>query len=398
MLGTVGIGVGSVGVGGCLRLQGEDEEPTADGETSDTGVNDENRDGGEDGAGEATLVENWTAEPGIEYIWTDGGTFYFNGYNAAAEAAHGSGLQWADDVSYDGATDNLAADAFGTDGRYVVFGYIPDPDGYETIGGHFHAYDAVSEEKVWTFGAPSDGKHNFAIGATVVDDVAVVATTDYGPRSEQEPLVAGIDLATGEELWRTDRSTLPRSYVQYLGSFGGSVYVGMRSEGAYVLDPDTGSLRAVREDWDVMKIYGESCGQIHGQTFFAASRRNGIGAYPIGDTGVSWRNGDVGTASTAPAVDNSLVVVGTDSGDVHALDRETGESQWDTNIGTTVGAVTTSALRVWVADRDTGLTAYDRSDGTRVHRSTKPVNRSALAVIDDVLLLGGNGARAYWIE
>ena len=60
-------------------------------------------------------------------------------------------------------------------------------------------------------GAPSDGKHNLAIGATVVDDVVVLAVSDYGTEDTLEPLVWGVDVETGETRWRADGSVLPAS-------------------------------------------------------------------------------------------------------------------------------------------------------------------------------------------
>ena len=97
-------------------------------------------------------------------------------------------------------------------------------------------------------------------------------------------------------------------------------------------------------------------------------------------------------------VDSSLVTVGTEAGTVFAFDRSTGELVWDIRIDGSVGAIDMSALRVWVADEETGLTAYDRTDGTRLHRSTKPINGSDIAVSDDVVILGKQDIRGYYIE
>jgi outer membrane protein assembly factor BamB len=383
------VGAGVVGTSGCLRLRNE-AEAQGEGETQDEA---------DEAAGEeparVTLSENWTADPSIDFVWTESGTFYFNGYNAATEAVHGSGVQWTNEVSGEKAEANLGADVFTTDGRHVVFGYIPDDN--KDLGGHFHAYDTVTGEQLWSFGAPSDGKHNFAMGATMVDTTAIVAACHFGNERDQEPLVWGLDVETGEEVWRTGRETLPTSFIHHIGSYDGDVYVTMLSGGTQILDSGTGSLLDTRDSWSVLRSWGEACGQLRGDTFFAATRDE-ISAHPVGETGLEWSNADVGTASTAPAVDNSLVVVGTSSGGIHAFERASGEKRWESSIDGTVGSVETSGLRVWVADRETGLTAYDRDTGTTVHRSTQPINGSDIAVIDDVILFGGDGARAYSIE
>ena len=185
--------------------------------------------------------------------------------------------------------------------------------------------------------------------------------------------------------------------ITYLGNYDGEIYVCTRSDGMYILDPETGTVTDVRESWTVGSGRGQSCGQIHGDTLFAHSL-DGVHAYSVGDDGLEWTTTNIDRPSTAPVVDNSLMVVGTESGNVYALDRPTGKIRWETNIDGTVGSITTSPLRVWVADSETGLTAYDRENGNLVHRSTKPLDGSDIIVVDEVLLLGGNGVRAYSID
>lgn len=383
------MGSGIVATSGCLRFQDGDSSTS-----SGTSSNETSSDGE---SGEVTLTESWTDENGVDFIWTNEGTFYYNDYNYAAEATHGNGVRWSADATYDGVDENLAADAFAIDDDYVVFGYIPDPEGNQERGGHFHAYEIRSGEKVWESGAPSDGKHNQAIGATVVNGIAVLAASDYSDESEQEPLVRGVDIETGETRWEADRSTLPDSRINFLGSYGGNVYVGMQSDGMQVLAGDAGTLVETHDSWYVDQSWDESMGQIHGETLFAVWDET-LNAHPVGENGLSWSNSGLGDLYTPPAVDNSLVVVGTDGGDVYAFERGSGETRWEASITNSVGAIETTASRVWVGDTDIGLTAYDRESGSQVHRSTKPVNGDDIAVTDDVLLLGGDAATAYTID
>ncbi|GGI99861.1 hypothetical protein GCM10008995_07150 [Halobellus salinus] len=404
LLATVGAGVGLGGTSGCLRLTDEGNETTSAPETATTTERQSTgTTAGEGSAGAVTLTENWVGDPGVDFAWTAGGSIYFNDFNGAGRASHGSGVKWEQETTYDGFESNLGADAFAVDEQYVTFGYRPDPEDSDTLGSHFHTFDEATGEKLWAFGAPADGKHNTAAGATTVDGTVVVAASSYGARREQEPLVVGLDAESGEEQWRTETPTLPAGFVTYVGEYAGAVYVGLGYQGVRVLDPDTGSLARVEESWPVSRSFAASRGQIHGDTLFSVQRSgpedgSSLNAYPLGTNGREWSETFDGTATAGPVVDNSLVTVGTEAGRVYAFDRSTGESVWNIRIDGSVGAIDTSGLRVWVADEETGVTAYDRADGTRLHRSTKPVNGSDIAVSDDVLILGGNGIRGYSIE
>ena len=376
-----------------------EESPTADetssGGTTSTHTPSTGTSAG-DGSEDVTLTESWTDEDGVDNIWTREGTFYYNDYNYAAEASHGDGISWSADTTYDGIDANLGADAFAADGRYVVFGYTPDPGENEEWGAHFHAYQRYDGEEIWSVGAPSDGKHINAAGATVVGNIAVLATSGFGRESEQEPLLYGVDIETGETVWQTDQSVLPAALLRYLGSFNGDVYLGT-TKGVQVLASETGEVTETHDSWYISRDGLESLGRMHGETLFAGWQDR-IDAHPAGNNGVSWSNTVLGRISTTPAADNSLVVVGTEDGNVYAFERESGETRWEASITNSVAAIETTGSHVWVGDTDIGLTAYDRESGELVHRSAKPVNGDDIAVADDELLLGGDTATAYNIN
>jgi outer membrane protein assembly factor BamB len=388
------MGGGIAGISGCLRLQDEAsstaEEPSTSSETSSDGAPSDDESEG------VPLTESWTDEGGVDHIWTREGTFYYNDYNYAAEASHGDGVSWSVDTTYDGGDENLGADAFAANSRFVVFGYSPDSGADETRGAHFHAYRRYDGEEMWAVAAPSDGPHNLAAGATAVDGVVALAVSDSGEGDERDPLVYGVDIETGETRWQAGQPAIPAAYVRYLGSYDGDLYLGT-TEGVQVLATETGEVTETYDSWYVGTARLESLGQIHGETLFAGWVET-VEAHSLGDDGVSWSNAEVGRVSTTPAVDNSLVVVGTDGGDVYAFERGSGETRWEASITNSVGAIETTASRVWVGDTDIGLTAYDRETGSQVHRSTKPVNGDDIAVTDDVLLLGGDAATAYTID
>jgi outer membrane protein assembly factor BamB len=347
-----------------------------------------------DGSDEVTLTEIWTDENGVDNIWTREGTFYYNDYNYAAEASHGDGVRWSADTTHDGVDGNLGADAFAADDSYVIFGVTPDGE-HQDEGAHFHAYRRYDGEQMWVVVAPPDGPHNLAAGATVVDDIAVLAVSDYGEGDERDPLVYGVDIETGEMRWQVDESVLPRSYVRYVDSYDGDVYVGLQ-ESVQILAGDTGE-SIETHDWYAGTYRLESLAQIHGDTLFTAWIDT-LDAHPVGGNGVSWSNSDLGRVYTTPVIDNSLVVVGTGEGNVYAFERQSGETRWEASITNAVAAIETTSSHVWVGDTDIGLTAYDRETGSLVHRSTKPVNGDDIAVADETLLLGGDTATAYTIN
>ena len=396
------LGAGLTGTGGCLRLvNGGDSTPAASetspaSETPQDPLTATTSEGTptSDGSGAVTLTEVWTDDNGVDNIWTREGTFYYNDYNYAAEASHGDGVRWSADTTHDGVDENLGADAFAADGRYVIFGYTPDGD-HEDAGAHFHAYRRYDGEDAWVVAAPSDGTHNQAVGATVVDGLAVLAVSDYGPGDERDPLVYGVDVETGEVRWQVDESVLPPSYIRYLDSYDGDVYVGL-PDTVQVLAADTGD-PIEAHSWLAGTSRLESLARIHGETLFTAWP-GGFDAHPVGDNGVSWSKTDFDRVYTTPVIDNSLVVVGTQAGTVYAFERQSGETRWEASITNAVAAIETTGSHVWVGDTDIGLTAYDRADGSLVHRSTKPVNGDDIAVADDVLLLGGDTATAYTID
>jgi outer membrane protein assembly factor BamB len=392
------IGVGVAGTSGCLRLQDEgnstpQESPPTDGSSSAGTPSD-------DGSSEVTLTESWTDENGVNQIWTHEDVFYYNDYNYAAEASEGSGVRWSADTTYNGFERNFGVDAFAADGQYAIFGYAPEVEDDEEIGAHFHAYRRYDGEEVWVVGAPSDGTHKLASGVTVVDDIAVLAVSDYGDGNTGEPLVYGVDITTGEVRWRTDQSVLPASLIRDVVSHDGNVYVAT-TDGIKILASDTGELIGSQDQWYVgtSGFRLESLGQIHGETLFAGWGNKFFNAYPLGENGLSWSRSDFGRVSTKPAVDNSLVAVGTQAGDVYAFERDSGETRWEASITNSVGAIETTGSHIWVGDTDIGLTAYDRETGSLVHRSTKPVNGDDIAVLNsDLLLLGGDTATAYEIN
>ena len=114
LLATVGVGIG--GMSGCLRLTRGGSETTSAGEAATTTERQptETSTGGlgSEAADRVTLTENWVGDPGLDLVWTEGGSIYFNGNNGAGRASHGSGVKWEQDATYEGFESNFGADAF----------------------------------------------------------------------------------------------------------------------------------------------------------------------------------------------------------------------------------------------------------------------------------------------
>ncbi|WP_128904902.1 outer membrane protein assembly factor BamB family protein [Halorubrum amylolyticum] len=96
-------------------------------------------------------------------------------------------------------------------------------------------------------------------------------------------------------------------------------------------------------------------------------------------------------------VDNSLVIVGTQSGDLYAIDRSTGDTIWSKSIRNSIQFITMTPSYVFVTDRQSGLYGFTRTTGERVHNSTREISGSDISFINGHLLIGGEQA-IYTIE
>jgi outer membrane protein assembly factor BamB len=382
------LGVGLAGTGGCLRLQsGEDggETATATGESDDAttaAAGTRTTDTPPAEPGRYVLSERWRAEFGVDYVRAAGGHFYLNDFGRVAEAVPGDGVLWTDEVTFEGSTANLGADAIGRGDDTVVFGFFSEPAAVDEPGAYFVAHEEVTGERRWTVGVPAAADNdytNLPRGVAVVDGVAVLGI-EAGGRFR----LRGVDVRTGEGRW----TAAGRGGINGVEAHDGAVYVN-RFAGVTVRDPTTGSVTERHEGWRGANS------RIRAGSFVAGS--DGVRAYPLAEGAADWSVADVSGVTTL-AADNSLVVAGTETGAVHALERATGERRWDATIDGTVWQIELGSRSVWVADRETGLTAYDRRDGRAVHRSTQPIERAGIAVAGGSILLGNETARLYDVE
>jgi outer membrane protein assembly factor BamB len=393
---------GLVGTGGCLRLQ---EGGTTEAETATPGTGDTDSDDGvgatageedtEDtvGTGEVTLTERWTDGWHVNDGWVSNQTFYLSGTDGVG-TAHQSEMGWTAELADD---DILGTEAFGISGGRAVFGLSPDPDGQgysPNVGARFYAYDHPAGERAWRFDAPADARHNYARGVAVVDGVAAVGSHTYGMDIDYDPLVTGVDMGTGEQVWETHLAEVGGRYLVDVATYDGAVCVGSTGTsdaGITLLDPATGE---VVQHFDRIRMSTDGAA-VSGSSYYPCAFDQ-MAAYSLDDGSTRWSTDVDDRIGAQPVVDNTLVVCGTVAGTVYALERDTGTVRWQASVDETVESVALSVSHVWVANQASGLTGFARDDGSVVHRSTQDV--SDLAVYDDTLLVGGDDTTAYTIE
>lgn len=389
-------GMGIVGSSGCLRLQ------------SDSGESQQSNDDDEQSSQSVSLTEHWTIEPDLDYIWTQNGDFFFNGYGWAGATNPGGGLRWKQEIKTqeDNPADSANVFAFDQNSRYLILGYYPDPSpsdpaNEEFVTGHFVAFDRQTPGSVgWTHVAPEANGENFPIGATIIDGVAILAVSYY--EQTEDPWIAGVDLETGEEIWQLDTPGNGVVSPVFVGKYDSNAYIGVfgtnaEYQGVQVVAPDTGSVIEANDRWSIGKTNLTSGGTIHGSTLFAMSTdRNGVRAYPLDNTGLEWSIELESNVATGVSVDTALVVVGTDTGQVHALERDSGETRWSASVPQEVDSISVSERHVWATNPDAGLYAFDRTTGEELHNSVQPIDNSHIAVASNVIAFGDG--RAFTIN
>ena len=260
-------------------------------------------------------------------------------------------------------------------------------------GAAFLAFDRTSGERLWRVDMPDDGIHARAKGVTVVGDTAVVASDDIGSDTDQEPLVYGVDVETGERRWETGAPDLTTGFISGVTAHDGTVFVTQTYDGTYLLDPGTGAVTDYREDMKV-SVWG---GTARDGTLFDISG-NEITAYRLDGDGTRWSVPDVPDARIPPTVDDDLVIVATQTGYIYAIEADTGAVRWTSRLDRTVRGLAASENHVWAWAVGSTLAGYDREDGTVVYESERNSDLVDLGAIDDTLLVGGGPGTASRID
>lgn len=181
-----------------------------------------------------------------------------------------------------GPTDDYLTARWEVDVRSLSNPAVVDGTVYVTKRGGTHAYDTATGELEWEHHLESATGFIdiYSTSSPAVADGTVFVTSDGG--------VAALDAATGEQQWLNGNGTRLSPAVA-----GGSVYAA--------------AARSGEGTWtDVL---------------FSFAASNGT---------EQWRFDPDGTITTAPAVADGTVIVGTES-DIYAVDADSGDVQWQTS-------------------------------------------------------------------
>ncbi|MFC6951373.1 PQQ-binding-like beta-propeller repeat protein [Halorubellus litoreus] len=290
------------------------------------------------------------------------GTLFTSTREGLAAVAAGSGeVRWRGSAGQAG-TPTVAND------RVFAGGY-----------GATAAYVAESGDGVWS----RDWRTN---GVTVAGGLAFVASGD-GLRA--------VDPASGSVAWEA----LAGISVGSAPAVGdGRVYVGTREGSVRAFDEASGI-----ERWRV-DVEGEYGYFIASPTYvdgvvYASSENKTCYAIDAASGSVLWEYSATGGMNPTQAVADGTVYVGHDGRAVEALDAETGDVQWtgDANTGPITVALTVDRNQVYAMDDAGLLVAYERDTGDVAwqYGVSRSPSRSAPAVVDGRVFVGGGGGRLY---
>jgi outer membrane protein assembly factor BamB len=97
--------------------------------------------------------------------------------------------------------------------------------------------------------------------------------------------------------------------------------------------------------------------QLYGSLLFAASLQKGLGAVDVRKGVLKWTRTFKGQVWHPPAAVDSLIVVGTDCGEVIALVGQTGKTLWEkSRFPPVVAPIVTDGSRIVICTADSGLT------------------------------------------
>ena len=116
-----------------------------------------------------------------------------------------------------------------------------------------------------------------------------------------------------------------------------------------------------------------------------AANGNQLWSYPTG--------GAVGS----PAISNGIVYVGSNNGNLYALDAANGNQLWNYTTGGAVGSPAISNGLVWVGSGDGNLYAFNTTDGNQLWNYPIPAEGSvgSPAISNGVVYVGSNSGNLY---
>ena len=360
-------GAGVVATAGCLRLTDDSTEtPTdAQGGTDAGGAATTDSTGSTDAPGESTTAGS-ASEVDLVPAWSGAGSavaaadgdFFVRPRLTRLSRVRTDGTTVFDADIADGYLASISPtfrNALHADETGVYVG--ADARDEVDTGGRVYALDPESGDERWMYEEPGDGLHDSIRAVTVDDGTVIYASQSSGSGDDQEPIVRGVDAETGDERWRI---RLPEGFVNGIVAHGDRLFVAQTFE-FYIYRRSTqeqletrrlsmGFSRPVRRD-DMLFVPGET-----------------VRALTLPDAEERWAVETGREVNTSPGVGETGVFVGTESGFVLGYDRETGDQLWEARVPGVVEhpPIVEDGL-VWIATERGDLLALTASAGELVY-------------------------------
>jgi outer membrane protein assembly factor BamB/predicted phosphodiesterase len=278
------------------------------------------------------------------------------------------------------------------DGRVVVL----------TSNGNVVAFDAMTGEHQWSTALGDSADRRDLTSPTIFDQVVYAG----GPA-----VSAALDLATGAVIWERSLGSDWLATIYSSPAVSGSHVVFGLYSGLHVLDRSTGATIWSRsqDDRETYRSPAIAGGVLYGagDTFGSQLLR----AFDLASGAELWAAPyPLGNSNSAPAVADSLIIIGSGNGSLEAFSRLDGSSVWSLGIGAPiacgrpyardVATVTSSPLvageQVYVGGDDGVLRAVEIADGSVAWSADlgAPI-RSSPAASGNVLLISTTDGTLY---
>lgn len=376
-----------VGLTGCLRLTEEAEPENTDNQrstvqlegtpTSGEGETDPTDDSTQSSV-ELTILEEFTDTP-VGGPVSHESEFYSRSDIGPARIGPDGEIAWSAPGSTLPQEYYLSKGvAFSSDTAFFAL-ETSEPPNESPEPGVVVAFDKTTGNKQWEFTVKDDDLHDALPSlAAVSSDILAVAAATSGAGDIQEPLVYGLDPATGEQLWRT--SEFPADHITNIFEYDGRPYVVMVN-GIYSCDSDTGAVTRIR---DIHSGLGTPTAI--DDTLYLPGQS--VQAFHLDDEEVRWKTEIDGHIYTQPVVTDGRVFVGTRTGFVYGIDTSDGTQRWESRILSRSERMAVTSNHLWVADDIGMLYAFTLQDGEKVYEEEQAQRtQRGIAAIDNTLLI-----------
>jgi outer membrane protein assembly factor BamB len=232
--------------------------------------------------------------------------------------------------------------------------------------GHLYALEANSGTEQWRAEVGKGGDRAFATPAVVK---SVVYCVDASRRAGDSTVLHAYDAATGEEHWRfaPDRDGHLRGAAVVDGE---RVYVATREALVFAVDLRTGD---VQERYDVGSVSRTELAVVNG-LMYVGTEDGDFHAIDI-DTGEhrwSRQLSDEAIPISPPTVADGIVYAGDTAGGMHALDAATGDERWSAGLGSLRSSPAVTGGGMYVGSNAGSLRAVGGEDDQPLSTGAQP--------------------------